>query len=326
MDFIIEENFDQKNKNDRFRKWNIFVCLFLSGIIAILSFIYLGEDYYSISGGNPSIVLSKLPIFIIFNVLKIIHLDGVIMLIGFSAKIFVPIISFIFWFLIFYYQIILVDRKTKSEKMLPSFGYIIPICITLFICYSVIFFGSSDNKIEACISGKYKMNAGFGPLGPSSCMRVLLEEKVNSEKTTANEIINMCLNLSDVKRVNAFNEQFPVEYETYQEYCLDEVFSVIVDKFGPDGPVNDLDKKFLGSSFSIDNLKYIDTKRFDYNFINTIIAKQLCGEVGFRTNSEEKNKRCLEIVGLNSDINYFKSGKVVSKQFPSYNGQNSENK
>lgn len=254
----------------KFSKSDIIVIFLLSLIITISSFLFLifseseTSTWYALQLTNPmmqftGIVLS-MPATIMMYIFHYTGIDngGGDDLGSYIWGIFSsPLLTFIIWFSIFY-----ILAKISSVLLKGKYSFLkhgISIFIIILLASPYIFYSSSTNQVNACLSGKLDYTFQMGQLGgvqmspaqegPMDCFKDIVQTRLGSKVSDQTVEANYCNNLSDTALVDGGKNGSTLSYRTFCENNLENhhvtLQSVIPQSALPGTPIT-----IYGSNFS----------------------------------------------------------------------------
>lgn len=254
------------------------VSLFLAGFMAFCASVVSHDANLNFTKG---VSLSKIFYYInIFGYCIAWFIPGVNFAVAFGEKLFIPLLTFIFWAPIFYRVIRanLLDKFFKSGQVWVSYAFLG--AFTLVVTIPLFFYHIPKNQIEECLA-----HPNFAS---STCLTsVFLERELKN--APFGDLANICVSLPNKKVGVLINdlENIPKD-ASYQEYCFYELADYMdIDAHGP--LKEDFRKNFLPKDFvePKDSLDWEGNNR-----LRKATQQAICEEFGKRVNRGEGD-RCL---------------------------------
>ncbi len=271
----------------------------LAGIMAYVALVTL-HDTYTDSGVFP---ILRMLVSAGANLVLLFFgwIPSVGFVFGFSSGFLAPLLSFVFWVLVFYTMIRLdpFDRFRGGGHMWLS--YVPPIVLVLVVAGPLFFRNTAPElQLGECLAH---------PSGSASlCLtRVFLNETIN-KKAHFDDLADVCMKLSGTDRITIVNDGYdnaphtPAD-TTYREYCFYQLPDEVTDHGGLDVQA-DFNNKYLSADFAMAKDPVTGVYRYGETGLALYDAtdRAVCEEFGRRTDTRERD-RCL--------AHFFQSGEAA---------------
>src|SRR3989344_2133618 len=208
------------------------VIVSMSTILSVLTFFLVRGSFYYLAGGNwwvkftgnillVSYLVGLYPIYFLIKSPR--DPEGSSLGSAIYASLLSPVVAVVLWFLVFYFiakiSAKLLNRNDFFSKHSLSFA------IFVFIASPYVYFMIGSNAVSACLSGDlnsvYTTSNGAEILvGPDSCFESITEKKLGYSTPDAQNSLNYCVGLSDVKIASSSGFYIRGSVISHQDYCL----------------------------------------------------------------------------------------------------------